>query len=245
MADCDIGDLIRVDAEFRDDTDTLVDPTALTLKVKPPDGDAVTYTHPEAPIVRDAAGLYHADLSPDAAGSWGYRWVSTGVAQGAEPGQFFVRPEFHELWRPNVADVGALLRARTRTAGGLRPGTFTDDTEPTGSEVEALISRAAADVFADLEADPVPVGRQQKARYLTALRAAMYVELSYYPEQVNSDASIYEELKALYDQDLAKLKDAIVDAADETGPSPDAPLPLGTFPGSDVQVDRVGWGTWW
>lgn len=245
MADPDIGDLVFIDGEFFDENDDPFDPPTVILKVKPPDDDAVTYTFGvDGEIVKDDIGVYRGEIPAESAGAYGYRWmVPPGSGQGAEPGQFFVRPEFYELWRPTVADVGALLRARTKTAGGLRPGTFTDDTEPTAAQVEDLISRAAADVFADLEADPVPLGRHQKARYLTALRAAMYIELSYYPEQVNTDSSIYDELKALYDADLVKLKDAIVDV-DEDG-SPDAPLPLGNFPGSDVAVERVGWSTWW
>jgi hypothetical protein len=245
MADHDIGDLVYLDVTFRDDAGALFDPPDLDLKIRKPDGAEVTYSFPEdVQIVHISLGVFRGEITPDQAGTWGYRWkVPPGTGQGAEPGQFYVRPEFYELWRPTVDDVALTLRARAHTQGGLRLTTFTDETEPTKAEVERYIDRAAADVFADLEADPVPTGRYLKARSLATIRAAMYVELP----TAGEDNSIYDDLKALYDSDLTKLKDAIVDAAGTgvDGVSPDAPLPLGTFPGTDVEVERAGWATWW
>jgi hypothetical protein len=42
---------------------------------------------------------------------------------------------------PSVADVAALLRARTKDVNGEEIGTFNDDTRPTSAQVLTLIER--------------------------------------------------------------------------------------------------------
>lgn len=107
-------------------------------------------------------------------------------------------------YTPSVADVGSILRARTKDTSGNEAGTFTADTRPTGLQVEGLIGQATAIVAAGLP-DDLPDALASTARWLIAVRAAMLVELTYFPEQVNTDSSIYAELKELFGEGTATL----------------------------------------
>jgi hypothetical protein len=79
---------------FRTTGETLADPTMVVLKYKPGvSATVVTVTYPAAPIVRDAAGLYHADLDTTGASTdtWSYTWDGTGACQAIAEGQFQVQ----------------------------------------------------------------------------------------------------------------------------------------------------------
>lgn len=126
-----------------------------------------------------------------------------------------------EDWAPTVADVGAVLRARTKDDAGNELGTFTEATRPTGAEVEHLIAGAgsdvasiAGDVVGDNETwtDAAPL--RDRARDLTALGTALVVELSYFPEQVATGRSPYAQLKTLYDERATRFAKALAAAGD-------------------------------
>lgn len=148
-------------------------------------------------------------------------------------------------WSPTVADVGGLLRARTKASGGTGGqagaylGTFTSATKPTDIEVEAIIVQAVRRVVGKV-GDPLPVivgvDLNSSARHLTTLLSAMLVELSYFPEEVRQDQSAYDQYKALFDDQwaefLGSIPGAIVDA--------DTPVP----PNSDWYFDTVPL-LWW
>lgn len=149
-----------------------------------------------------------------------------------------------------VAQVGALLRTRTKDAQGNELGTFTTATRPTADEVVLLIGQALEDVTDGAPADTLPgvpdtcVTRVQRA---AALRAAMLVELTYYPEQISAGRSPYEEFKALYAEALDSVRECFLanggagsggTTADET-PFVANPLLL-----VDPAV-LVGWRTQW
>lgn len=140
-------------------------------------------------------------------------------------------------WAPTVADVGAILRARTKDTNGVELGTFTADTRPTGTAVIALADLAVSDLVAEIGPD-IPTELVPSARYLAALGTALMVELSYFPEDVAAGRSPYAELKALYDQRLVRLTDAVEDATGEggTGGSPSYGFPVNAG-------GLVGWGT--
>jgi hypothetical protein len=100
-------------------------------------------------------------------------------------------------WLPTASDVAALLRARTKDDTGRELGDWSDATRPTSDEVDVLIAQAADFVAAAVGG--VPDRCAASAKSATLLRAAMLVELSYFPEQVRSDRSPYPELRELYD----------------------------------------------
>ena len=79
---------------FRDQNGSLADPTTITLSYREgTSGALVTAVYPAAPVIRDGAGLYHADL--DTTGSpeepWEYAWQGTGAVQASASGFFLVR----------------------------------------------------------------------------------------------------------------------------------------------------------
>lgn len=68
-----------------------VDPTTVALSVKAPNGTVTTYTYALAEIIKDSTGNYHKDLPISAAGTYRYRWTSTGTGQASEESWFVIR----------------------------------------------------------------------------------------------------------------------------------------------------------
>lgn len=157
-----------------------------------------------------------------------YTIVWTGIEEGA--------PAAQELWvttlpalRPTVSAVAKLLRARTRGAGGLSPGTFDATTKPTGEQVDELIDTASDSILPALPNKPVPVDFHASARWLVAIKAAMLVELSYFPEQTAGDRSVYTNLRDLLRDEMKVTVKAMNDAADGTADGATG-MPSHTFP---------------
>lgn len=89
----DLGDLVRVEATFTDAaTDAAIDPTAVKLSYRTPGGTTTTLVYgTDAALVKDGVGEYHVDIDANAAGTWYYRWWSTGTGQAAKEEQFVIR----------------------------------------------------------------------------------------------------------------------------------------------------------
>lgn len=90
----DKGDKIRLHARFTVDGD-LRDPDTITLKTKDPDETEASYTYAHGDIIRGSQGYYYYDLiiSKDiTAGSWHYRFESTGQVNSAAEKTFIVYP---------------------------------------------------------------------------------------------------------------------------------------------------------
>lgn len=154
-------------------------------------------------------------------------------------------------YRPTVADVGAILRTRTKTATGDELGTFTADTRPTAVQVGLLIDQALGDVAIEVGED-IPEALWPAAKRVVALGAAVQVELTFFPEQIQPGRSPYPQLLALYEGSagrpgaLARLVAALgelgPDGAGDVGPSQDN-APAFSFPPDFGGL--VGWGTRW
>ena len=94
------GSVLAPQGGFRDASGNLADPTTVTLKYRAgPTGTVTTVVYPAAPIVKDAVGLYHADLdttgTTTATGKpviWSYYWDGTGAVQAPAQAQFEVSP---------------------------------------------------------------------------------------------------------------------------------------------------------
>lgn len=124
---------------------------------------------------------------------------------------------------PTVDMVGAILRARTKTAGGSEVGTFNSETRPTDVEVQDLAQTAVADLMdavgpdiADAPGDD-PDAYRNGAKRLAALGTAMLVELTYWPEQVATGRSPYAQLKTLYDDRLKRLVGLLFPGSGDAG----------------------------
>lgn len=127
-----------------------------------------------------------------------------------------------ETWWPSTADVAALITARTIGASGEEIGDFTDETRPRADQVDAIIEQSASIASAVTGGLDLPVGVAQDAmRSLIALRSAMSVELSYFPEQVGTDSSPFDKLRDMYrdefDRVTAAVDRAIADASGDGG----------------------------
>ena len=70
-----VGDVARLALSIADVAGVPGDPSSLLLVIKSPGGGITTYT---SEIVKDSVGKYHFDLPLDLAGSYGYRWQSSG-----------------------------------------------------------------------------------------------------------------------------------------------------------------------
>lgn len=125
-------------------------------------------------------------------------------------------PVFPKVFAPTIADVAVLVRARTVEKGssGEPVGTFTRNTRPTAVEVQGLIAKAVAAVSAiAVVTIDSPHAAILQARNLTALYAAMLLELSYFPEQTDTGQSAYDNLAALYEKGIVSLERAMPDTS--------------------------------
>ena len=118
-------------------------------------------------------------------------------------------PPVPDFW-PSPTDVAALLRARTQDDQDVEVGDWTDTTRPTVDQVIDLIARAAALVSMRTGAlDALPCANADSIReatgYAISIQTAMLIELSYYPEQVDTPRSAYEHYRDLYAQTLDEL----------------------------------------
>jgi hypothetical protein len=117
-------------------------------------------------------------------------------------------------WRPTLKDVGVVCLARTRDQNGIILRTFNDNTVPSGDDVELLISEAVNDLRPRVGTD-IPDDLIQEAQHITALRTAMYIELTYFSNEVSQNRSPYPQYKELYDEKVPILSNAI--SAEESG----------------------------
>lgn len=89
----DVGDLVTVSGAFTDVAGLPADPATVSLAFVDPSGNVTTYLYlTDVQVVKDSTGNYHVDVNADEAGDWHYRWIATGTGQGAQLGQFAVKP---------------------------------------------------------------------------------------------------------------------------------------------------------
>lgn len=88
----DIGDLVRSECVFKaTSTGAVADPTGVSLTVTLPSLSTVTVTYGGAgsgqvgAIAKDGTGVYHADVTINAAGDWKFKWLGTGAVVAGSP----------------------------------------------------------------------------------------------------------------------------------------------------------------
>lgn len=91
----EIQQLVRLEAAFTDRAGTPIDPTAVYLLVKTPQPNGgeffeYVYNSGDNVIVRVSTGVFYANFTPLTAGTYDYRWESTGTGQAAEEARFSV-----------------------------------------------------------------------------------------------------------------------------------------------------------
>lgn len=89
MADSYVkGELVRVSMAYTDTDGDAIDPSTVSIRIKPPSGTRVTYVYgTDAELVKDSVGNYHVDLSLAEDGEYRYYAWSTGTGQAAVHGR--------------------------------------------------------------------------------------------------------------------------------------------------------------
>ena len=131
-------------------------------------------------------------------------------------------------WAPSVAQVAAILRARTRGPGSrdavsaMEQGTFTESTRPTADQVTGLIETACGDVQLEFPGrEPCTPQLASSATTAATYRAAQLVEVSYFPEATRGEGSAFESLEKLAERAMTKVGAAIVAGCPLVGDAPD------------------------
>lgn len=143
-------------------------------------------------------------------------------------------------YTPTVAQVAAQAATRTRDQYGNVTGTFSASTTPTDTQVTNLIAVAVDKVSLRI-GDDIPSGLFTDAAVVVATRAAMLIESTYYPEQMKTDRSPYEMLKAQFDEGLTELLNAIysVQTGGNLNDPPTPNSPRYAFPAAQPWLDRL------
>lgn len=117
----------------------------------------------------------------------------------------FLTARTAEAIRPTLDEIGALLTARTYNDASDELGTFTDETRPTGDQVEELIDMAVSDVGSRVGVD-IPETYWDEARRIAGLQAASLVESSFFPREINTDSSAYRQYTAMFLTAIEQLR---------------------------------------
>jgi hypothetical protein len=111
-------------------------------------------------------------------------------------------------WAPTVADVAALIRARTKDSNGNELGTFTAATRPTEAQAHEAIEHAVIGLGERVGAISPPC--EKTAKLCAAHGAAAEIELSYFPEQARTDRSPYQFLVKRYEALLVGVEQCVL-----------------------------------
>lgn len=86
-----VGDSPRLKGTFTDAAGAVVDPATVTFKIKNPYGTITTYVYgTDAQLVKLSTGIYYVDFDVTIAGTWFYRFSSTGTGKAADEAEFTV-----------------------------------------------------------------------------------------------------------------------------------------------------------
>jgi hypothetical protein len=99
----DIGDLARLSLALTDVTGVAAAGTVV-LTVTDPAGTATTPS-----LTNPSTGAYYADVEMTAAGTWTYRWTSTGAVVAAEDGELIVEANLSRRLYCTVAELKAQM----------------------------------------------------------------------------------------------------------------------------------------
>jgi hypothetical protein len=153
-------------------------------------------------------------------------------------------------WAPSIADVGGLLRIRTRDRSGNLIGTFTDATQPSGDQVQSIINSVVGELQGTFGESPVDA-LVPTAKLAATYKAAMLVELSYFGDQITAGRSPFAQLQALYTDAfqqfvLRRRQIGLDEAAGTEDDTSGAGMPVSVFPAMrpvppESQDLRPGW----
>ncbi len=96
-----VNTTVRININFQDEDGVDVDPATVTFKTLSPSCVEATYVYlTDTAVGKSSVGDYFADVVPDEAGRWSYRWVTTGTGTAtAFEGAFLVQDSaFFRHW---------------------------------------------------------------------------------------------------------------------------------------------------
>lgn len=121
-------------------------------------------------------------------------------------------------WAPTLEQVAALVAsyAREHVGGYLRPGddreqagrerpTFTEQTDPTASQVRAYIATACQEIVGRIGIGELPARTWELARTTATWHAAASVDAKRRPTETDSDAALYRAFISNYTASLNEL----------------------------------------
>jgi hypothetical protein len=197
--------------------------TTYTLEASP-DGTAWTpFEGPTAlaPAVTDPASppaySFTSVDAPVGAIYFRVKWTDgVGVDFFTDPLQ---RPRALPAWTPSLGEVASKILVRTKMANGKLAYTFTDKTPPVTAEAVSVIIAYSVDRVAPIFGgyEITDATKAASARTLTALWAAMQIELNFFAEQIESGQSPYTYLKEQWDDATGEDAAGVGDADDLTG----------------------------
>ncbi len=94
-----VNTVLRLTVSFADEDGAAVDPTTVTFRLISPCCVETSYTYgTDSELTKASTGNYVAEIQPDRAGVWSYRWQTTGTGTTtANEGRFNVlRSAFFE-----------------------------------------------------------------------------------------------------------------------------------------------------
>jgi hypothetical protein len=91
----DVGDEVKLKGEFTDDDGNAQDPTTVTFAFLAPSASSATeYVYgTDAEVVKESTGVYYVNLGVTEAGTWRWRFYSTGTGKSAGESYFYAREQ--------------------------------------------------------------------------------------------------------------------------------------------------------
>lgn len=88
-----VNTTLRLTINFRNDDGDDVDPATVTFRLRSPCGVESTYVYgSDSEVTKSSVGDYAAEIVPDEAGRWFYRWQTTGSGTAlATEGDFLIQ----------------------------------------------------------------------------------------------------------------------------------------------------------
>lgn len=143
-----------------------------------------------------------------AAGWYRLTFVDAAAASSLPTAAIQNVPSVDSETRPTVHELSSLMRARLKTEFSSDNDAFNADTVPTADEADGLIDLAVDGVRIKL-GDAIPPLYWKHCRTAILFKAAALVEITYYPEQANSDNSAYALYQDQYNEIVATLVHAL------------------------------------
>lgn len=193
-------------------------PSGLSLTAQLLDNGELVQAIDEDAIVFDEA--YVATWIPELAGRYTVVWFDGATEVGSEVIDVgtgaIVQP-----WTPETIEVAARMFARVMGETGPVHD-FEIDGRPSRAQAQEAVAEAVSLLAPQVGFD-LDVEFHATARTLAILLSAMLLEPSYWPEDIDTPRSAWEQWEKLYETGLAALLVAIGEAGsgDEVGPGDD------------------------